>query len=160
MRKTAAVTKGRLTGYGPNKTEARADLSKQIDRWCSVEDPHMEVRFGYVLIAFNLPYYDNVAYRVIDPAEAIGPSKVLHASCTMNGPLQRAIDDGRFSIAQRCWNRENDETLDEVHLVRSGLTGEKLGDLRSWIRWQRSFDRAVAAGKSEAEARDLASGLR
>lgn len=162
MRKTKQVTesRGRITGYGKNKTEAKADLARQVDMWCAAPETHIEVRFGHVLIAYCLPVYDNVAYRVIAPDEMEGPGKVLHSSCTMNGPLQRAIDDGRVSIAQRCWDHDDDEALDEAHLTASGLTGEKLGDLRHWIKWQRSFNRAIAAGKTETEARDLASGLR
>lgn len=161
MRKTKTVTatKGRLTGYGNNKTEAKADLAKQIETWCSVPDPHMEVRFGCIIIAYCLPTFDNVAYRVIDPAiDGLGRhGSVLHSSCVMNGPLSRAIEDARFSVAQNRWDKDSDEGDDKFHAAASGLTGDKANDLRRWMHWQRSYNGLIAAGKTPAEAHQMAS---
>ncbi|WP_024517004.1 hypothetical protein [Bradyrhizobium sp. Tv2a-2] len=153
--KTVAVSQGRVPGYGPNTTEAKADLKHRIDYWCGAGDPHMEIRFGYVLIAFQMPSGD-VAYRTIGPDLINGEhGKHLYPTCVMNGTLAQAIAEARYSVAQNAWNRAGS---DEDHIAKSGLKAERADELRHWIKWQRSYDEHIAAGKTKDEAFQMASG--
>ncbi len=152
--KTVTVNEGRVLGYGLTKTEAKADLKNAIARWCAADEPHMETRFGWLLIAYQMPTGD-CAYRVIGPDHLIEHGKTLHASCICNGTLAEVIDSARYSIAQNAWNRAGS---DETHIAEAGLKAERAAELRRWIAWQRSYDTHRAAGKSHNEAFNLASG--
>ena len=44
--KSVEVTRGKLIGTGKTKTEAKADLDRQIDTLCLESEPYIEVRFG------------------------------------------------------------------------------------------------------------------
>jgi hypothetical protein len=45
-----AVGRGTLVGRGKNKTEAKADLERQIDWASEYHSPHIERRFYYMIV--------------------------------------------------------------------------------------------------------------
>lgn len=152
--KTVAVSEGRVLGYGQNKSEARIDLKNAIARWCAADETHIEARFGWLLIAWPTPTGDT-AYRIIGPDNLVDHGKTFHATCISNQPFASAIAEARMSIAQNAWDRHGN---DEMHAQDAGLKAERADELRRWMKWQRSYEALIAAGKTPAEAHQQATG--
>jgi hypothetical protein len=149
------VKEGRVEGWGKSVTEAKANLKSQIKGWCDAPDPHIETRFGHVLIVFYVPNGD-CAYRILSPDNIETHGKIHHPSCICNSTMERTIGEARAHLAQMTWLPDLD---DGAHVTRAGLTPPRADDLRRWMKWQRSYARLIGEGKTPAEAHSLASGF-
>lgn len=152
--KTVTVREGRVEGIGKNLIEAKINLKSQIKGWCDAPDPHVEIRFGCVLIVFYEPNGAS-CYRIIRPEHLEDHGKVLLPSCVSHVTMERAISEARFAVAQSEWS---ESANDDVHVARSGCDKDHADQLRSWIKWQRAYSKLIGAGYSATEAHRMACG--
>ena len=152
--KTITVNEGRVTGIGKTKAEANADLKSQIKGWCDAPDPHVETRFGHVLIVY---YYPNAecTYMILDAEDLATHGKVYHPTCSGCSTMEQMISEARNHLAQMTWSPDGD---DELHAIRADVNYDHASQLRSWMKWQRSYTKLVAEGKTPAEAHQQACG--
>jgi hypothetical protein len=153
--KIVAAEQGRVRGIGGTKAAAAADLKRQVKGWCEAPDPHMETRLGYAIIVYSDPNGYS-CYRVIGPDD-LDKDRVLHASCTSSSAMPRAISEARYAVAQRAWNSSMAPRDDEPFLARTGCDKDHADQLRSWIKWQRSYASLIATGYTAAQAHEMAS---
>jgi hypothetical protein len=152
--KTVTVSEGRVTGIGKTKAEANADLKSQIKGWCDAPDPHIETRFGHVLIVYYYPS-SQCTYMILDPDDLASHGKVYRPTCVACSTMENMISEARNHLAQMVWSPEGD---DELHAIRADLNYDHTSQLRSWMKWQRAYSKLVAAGYSATEAHQMACG--
>jgi len=153
--KVYRVTRGCLTGEGATKQLAKADLEKQI-QWVLTEyGTTMECRFGHVLVISGQPGGWQTTIITPDEIAHHGASK-SHSAFHGMRPRQGVLLGQRLHIAQSAWSLDCD---DGDHLLKAGLDPEHAGMLASWMNWQRSYAKNIAAGMKPNEAHHAASGL-
>ena len=144
--KTHTVTRGQLTGEGKTKSEARADLERQIDRALSPYGLWMETRHGCVLIvASTLSGFET---KVLFPQDIVVHGMRHWSGCHMSGlDIRDAVMSVRMHAAQSIWTADHD---DAQLIADSGLDNTR--ELESWIRFQRSYIAHKANGMTDAQA--------
>lgn len=152
--KTVTVREGRVEGVGKNKAEANRDLKSQIKGWCDAPDPHIETRFGHVLIVHYYPT-GSCTYMLIDPEDLATHAKVYRPTMIAHSTMERMISEARNHLAQIVWSADRD---DELHVARAHLDHDHASQLRGWMKWQRSYSKLISEGKTPNEAHQLASG--
>jgi hypothetical protein len=156
MRKTKTVrlTRGWLTGEGKTKTEAKADLEKQIDWACSAATLHVEKRYDRIIVIAATP--NGWSVMLVEPGEMMQGSR--HGSSCSYGhdAFEDVLASARNWAAQIAWTLDCDN--DDNFADESGLLGGKWNDLRRWMKWQRSYAALIKDGKTPAEAHQLACG--
>jgi hypothetical protein len=159
--KTIAVTRGHLVGSGKTKTEAKADLEKQIDWACKADLTHVEMRYGLIVMVVSTPH--GWTQKVFDPRTVV-EGREIAGTCEIG----RDRDYTGVLASARLWAAQNAWTIgqidDEEFIARAGLPENGSGfntaaDLRRWIKWQRNYAALIAEGKTPNEAHHLASGL-
>lgn len=149
--KTHQISRGMLTGEGPTKAAAKADLERQIDAALASRSVTLEPRFGRVIVIIPTPrgWESTLVY-----ADDHGRQFHCHTSqghCDHAKVLQSA----RLNAAQAAWSHETD---DEAHIACAGLTIAYTAELRGWITWQRSYRRAIEQDKTDQQAHAIACG--
>jgi hypothetical protein len=154
--KIVYVHRGNLTGHGRNKTAAKADLEEQINWLLEQHGAAVEVRFGHVIIVTANPAAAACEYTIIWPDDLYHHGKTKAATvCVGNIDRAEAIQAARSHVAQAVWNPYCN---DNQFLGHTGLDDRRSRDLADWIGWQRRYQAFKAAGKTDQEAFDLASG--
>ncbi len=152
--KTVRVSRGCLSGQGATKTEARADLDKQIDAALQFHSPIIECWHGYtVFVAATPTGWTTYVFR---PDELEHGARRIPCSHSFRKESDTVIS-ARMHAAQCAWTLGCND--DAAFADRSGL-GDKARELTSWMAWQRRYAEAVARGAADAEARDIAGGLK
>lgn len=154
-KKTHCVRRGRLMGEGDTKTEAKADLERQIDWALQVDGPIVEMRFGWVLIIAATP--NGWETKVFNPADTPQGKptgfSTYHGTSPSYADIQQSV---RMHAAQNAWQHG---VNDEDHIAAAGLNETRAAELRRWIGFQRRYFAERCAGKSDAEAFNIAIGL-
>jgi hypothetical protein len=154
--KTVSVHRGNLSGHGLNKTAAKVDLEAQIDWLLEQHGAAVEVRFGHVIIVTTNPAAAAHEYTIIWPDDLYHHGKTKAATgCVGNIDRAEAIQSARSHVAQAAWNPY---CKDDQFIGQTGLDDRRCRDLADWIGWQRRYQAFKAAGKTDQEAFDLASG--
>lgn len=155
-RKEFHVSRGCLTGTGATKSEAKANMERQIDWACRHAAPQIEMWHGYmVLVAASPDGWNTYVFR---------PDELQHGdcrrSCTMHGQVEYtdALDSARLHAAMNGWTLECDD--DAAFILRSGLTERRRDELSRWICFQRRYAVAKAAGASDGDAHAIACGYK
>lgn len=152
MAKKIRVERGHLYAEAATKTEAKADLEKQIDWALTQSGPTIECRFGLLLFISAAPsgwQYSIVAQNFLPHGQQ------YHSSCCLGHcSYVDALQAARGHAAQNAWHSEIED--DEAHITAARLLDDKSRDLRHWIKWQRSYGRLIAAGHTKNEAFELA----
>jgi hypothetical protein len=154
--KTVEVTRGRLIGYGKTKTEAKADLEQQIDVLCKETEPHIEVRFGILIVVARIGRH--IASQIIFSDYLGSHGKEMRFSSFGTGTFESEIMRARISAAQNVWSIDLPESADREFIAKAGVhaNAEAAAELRRWIAWQRSYAKLKADGKTDAEAHQQA----
>jgi hypothetical protein len=150
--KTYYATRGALTGEGKSKTEAKADLERQIDWACNHAASVAEWRFGLLLIVSASP--NGWQHQIIDPTE-MQHGKQVHATC-LHGQIAYtdALLAARSHAAQNAWNA--DVADDAAFVEQASLNANKASELARWIKFQRGYIAAKAQGYNNAQAFNVA----
>lgn len=153
-RKTYWARHASLEVEGANKSEANEKLERMIDWALEHHAPFIESRYGYVLIGAATATGWQSTLLTPDDIAAHGKRK----DCvSFQGQIERdlVIRSLRMHAAQNAWMPECD---DARHVAASGLSEIDQCDLLSWIGFQRKYANAKAAGRTDAEAFDIANG--
>jgi hypothetical protein len=154
--KTVCAHRGNLSGHGPNKTAAKADLEAQVDWLLEQHGATVEVRFGHVIIVAANPAAAAHEYTIVWPDDLYHHGKTKAATvCVGNSNRAEAIQAARSHVAQAVWNPYCN---DNQFLGHTGLDDRRSHDLADWIGWQRRYQTFKSAGKTDQEAFNLASG--
>lgn len=149
MRRTKVVRvhRGNLTGEGPNKTAAKADLKNQIDWLSNAGNVFVEKRYHLLIIV--APIGGGWETKVMDPAEAEHGKPVWFSN--LHGPEDRAsvIDSCRLHAAHNAWTHD---TNDFEHVALSGCSLDLQRELTRWCKFQRDYKALKDAGKTDQEA--------
>jgi hypothetical protein len=146
------VNRGSLTGEGATRTLAKADLERQTDWACRNRTPHIETRFGHLIIVAAIA--SGIETRVLRPDEIATHGKLYNCSCfSGQSDMDREIRSARLHAAHLAWTPE---TMDVAHVEASGLDAEGKRELGRWITFQRDYTRHIANGKTPGEAHELA----
>jgi hypothetical protein len=155
--KTVTVARGWLCATGTTKAEAKANLEKQIDWACNAATLHVEKRFDRILIVAASPTGWTV--EIVEP-DTMANGSTHFSSCQYGlEPFDDVVASARNWAAQNAWTQDVDN--DEWFIEQAGLKDSaksSRGDLRGWIKWQRSYNSMIAEGKTPAVAHLLASG--
>lgn len=146
------VTRGLLTGQGATKTEAKADLESWIDLACQHGAPHVESRFGLIIVvaASSVGWH----HMVIDPAELThGAVKHCSATYAKGTEFAKVEQYARMHAAQWAWSPDVD---DAAFIAKAGLDSHGAGELGSWCAFQRAYAEFRAQGMSDSEAHQQA----
>lgn len=152
-RRNYFATHASLTGQGSSKSEANADLERQID-WALVHrDPYVESRFQSVIVVAASASGWHCTLMRPDQISVHGTKAcwMMAGQCDF-APLLRSA---RINAAQCAWSFECD---DDAHAALAGLDENGARELLSWCVFQRQYAAAKQAGKSDAEAFDIAQG--
>ncbi len=140
MRKTKTKTyyasRRDITAEGETISKARAALVPMIDYACTLRYPHVEVRYGYVLIAS--PSAVGYVTTMLWPnnLKTDGSKDGCHTLHPQTATLEDIVRRLRLNAAQVAWHLDVD---DVSHEAKSGLDGRGLGELRSFIRFHRRY---------------------
>jgi hypothetical protein len=154
--KTVTTSRGCVVGEGPNKNEAKLDLSNKIDFLCNAQAPHIEFRWGMTLIVAASPVGE-WCYLIIESGKAAehhGKTLWMNGLGSRPMTMSDAISKVRMFAAQRAWEPRRD---DELFVFASACKEAEAAELRSWVKWQRSYAKHKLDGKTDAEAHQLAS---
>lgn len=152
MAKKIRVERGWMYAEAATKTEAKADLERQIDWALTQSGPTIECRFGWLLFISCTP--NGYQYSLVSP-EGIPHGQQLHSSCCLGQcSYVDALQAARGHAAQNAWHSDIQD--DESFIAAARLSDDKARDLRHWIKWQRSYGRLIAAGHTKNEAFELA----
>lgn len=151
--KVVRISRGNVSGEGPNKTVAKADLEKQVDWLLNAGSVVVEKRYHLLIIV--APIGGGWETKVMDPAQAEHGKPVWFSN--LHGPEDRArvLDSCRLHAAQNAWTMYAD---DLEHIALSGCSPDLQRELTRWCKFQRDYITHKAAGKSDAEAHALACG--
>ena len=150
------VARGWLTGQGASKTDARADLDRQVDWACAVASPVIECWHGLIVVVAATP--GGYSTAVFNPADLAHGKQRACTSIMPQGEYTDALESARSHAAQWAWRVS--ETDDTGFVARSGLSKCKAIELADWIQWQRRYATAKANGATDCEAHATASGYR
>jgi hypothetical protein len=154
-RKTVRVTRGDLEATAPTAKEARALLDPQIDAACKHRGAHIEKRFGWIIVI--TPTLNGWDYTYFWPVDLKDGQEVHTKSGTGERDFERVRQEVRLAVAQLVWRHEM--SADEI-VARAGLNKAREGDFRRWVDWQRAYRAAKDLGATDADAREIASGLK
>jgi hypothetical protein len=147
--------RGSLTGQGNTKTQAKADLERQIE-WAIAWNPsQIEVRHGRLIVV--LATSDGYGYRIVEKDDLDKPDRVLMLTTFFGQTdFSSVMQQARAALAQMAWTHEAD---DEQHIEASGLDDQHADQVRSWMAWQRRYQASIVLGLSPDDAWKSASGL-
>lgn len=151
---TRYARRGGLQGSGATVKDAKADLESLIDYACIIRSPHIETRYGCVLIIAATA--SGLESRIIQSDDIAEHGKVWTCSSMhFHGEIADEIKSIRNHVAQLAWRHEAD---DELHISVSGLDEGGKRELARWIQFQRDYAKHKAAGKTDGESHALACG--
>jgi len=154
QKKKVTVTRGCLTGEGATKTLAKADLEQQINKAVAFNNPHIECWLGHVIVV--TPTARGWETFTIHPDQINSDAQA--SCCTFVGweeDRNKIIDRARLNVAMSAWDQS---VVDDEYVEMARLTAEGKSELASWIKFQRRYQAAKIAGKTDAEAFDIANG--
>lgn len=145
--KVVRISRGNVSGEGPNKTVAKADLEKQVDWLLNAGSVVVEKRYHLLIIV--APIGGGWETKVMDPAQAEHGKPVWFSN--LHGPEDRArvLDSCRLHAAQNAWTHD---TNDFEHIALSGCSLDLQRELSSWCKFQRDYKALKDAGKTDQEA--------
>lgn len=153
MKKFAQVTRGHVTGTGKNKTEAKADLERQIDWMTSgYQGAFVECRHGHVIIVNTVA--TGFETFTIDPDKLKTQGRIWAGCHRSAEDILRVVMSCRLDVAMRVWTADVPD--DALFSFDFALDDGGRSDLLRWIKFQRGYIVAKQEGLSDAEAHRVA----
>jgi hypothetical protein len=152
--KTVRIERGHLTGTGSTKTEARADLEKQIDWALREQINHVEVRNSMLIMIVSEPSGFSTAVRPV--ADLTERANINFSSLHGQTDYLKVRQAARLHAVQMAWTPESD---DGALIGNAGLDAESEREFRRWIKFQQDYAKARANGMNDADAHRTAIGL-
>ncbi|MTJ93942.1 MAG: hypothetical protein F8N36_13950 [Desulfovibrio sp.] len=164
MKKQTKVMVYGVEGIGANKTEARSDAENRLTALVQAPEPTVEVFRGQAILIYRTLHGWNTSF-LTDETGRILPHQNQSVSMWAEpdlGKIQAAV---RVHLGQICWSLaepDDDAFANEAFpYAFPGSLGERSkDDLKKWMRWQRTYQAAIAAGLCDNEAREVADGFR
>lgn len=166
MPKSVTFTYCGIEASGATVREAKASAAAKLASFVADASKGIElITFrGHSAIFWRAP--DAFASVVLtESADKMRPAGPLYGSGHGSGATRAdVIASVRLNLAQNAWSAnvaDDDAFVAEAfpHARPGTLGGDRAAELRRWIKFQRGYVRAKAAGLDDCEARDWCGGL-